>query len=235
MINCIAIDDEPAALEQISRYLKLVPDIALIGTTTRPVEGLEMAGELKVHAIFLDMEMDEMTGVEVMRRLDPSIKVIVCTAYTEFAIESIELNAVDYLLKPVQFDRFEKAVEKLKERVLHRTLELPVVKNDYIFVQVEHKGKLKKIDFSDIIYIAARGNDVVFHAHDEFVVSAMRMDDIEPELRVTDGFIRIHRSYIVSIKMIDVIDEGLVKLKNKKALKIGRTYKDYVLKTLYPH
>ena len=144
MINCFAIDDEPAALEQISRYLEQVPNVHLIGTATRPLEGLKMIPKLNVHAVFLDMEMDEMTGTEVMRELDPSVKVVVCTAYTEFAIESIELDAVDYLLKPVQFDRFAKAVEKLKERILHRTLELPTVKNDYIFVQIEHKGKLKR-------------------------------------------------------------------------------------------
>ncbi|MFD2965413.1 MULTISPECIES: LytR/AlgR family response regulator transcription factor [Olivibacter] len=235
MINCFAIDDEPAALEQISRYLSQVPDIRLIGTATRPLEGLKMIPRLNVHAVFLDMEMDEMTGTEVMRELDPSVKVVVCTAYTEFAIESIELDAVDYLLKPVQFDRFAKAVEKLKERILHRTLELPTVKNDYIFVQIEHKGKLKKIDFSDIIYVEARGNDVIFHKHDEFVLTSMRMDDVESELRLTDGFIRIHRSYIISIKMIDLIDEGMVILKNKTGLIIGKTYKDYVLKTLYQH
>ncbi|MFC0321150.1 MULTISPECIES: LytR/AlgR family response regulator transcription factor [Olivibacter] len=235
MINCFAIDDEPAALEQISRYLEQVPNVHLIGTATRPLEGLKMIPKLNVHAVFLDMEMDEMTGTEVMRELDPSVKVVVCTAYTEFAIESIELDAVDYLLKPVQFDRFAKAVEKLKERILHRTLELPTVKNDYIFVQIEHKGKLKKIDFNDIIYVEARGNDVIFHKHDEFVLTSMRMDDVESELRLTDGFIRIHRSYIISIKMIDLIDEGMVILKNKTGLIIGKTYKDYVLKTLYQH
>lgn len=235
MINCIAIDDEPAALEQISHYLKRVEGFHLVGTATRPLEGLQMIQKLKVQAVFLDMEMDEMTGTEVMRKLDPSIKVVVCTAYSEFAIESIELDAVDYLLKPMQFDRFAKAVEKLRKRILQRTLELPLVKNDYIFVQIEHKGKLKKIDFSDIIYVKARGNDVAFHTHDEFVLSSIRMDDVESELRLIDGFIRIHRSYIVSIKMIDLIDEGMVKLKNNTALTIGKTYRDYVLKTFYPH
>ncbi|QNL49701.1 response regulator transcription factor [Olivibacter sp. SDN3] len=235
MINCIAIDDEPAALEQISHYLKRVEGFRLIGTSTRPLEGLQMIQKLNVKVVFLDMEMDEMTGTDLMRKLDPSVKVVVCTAYSEFAIESIELDAVDYLLKPMQFDRFAKAVEKLRERILQRTLELPPVKNDYIFVQIEHKGKLKKIDFSDIIYVKARGNDVAFQTHDEFVLSSMRMDDVESELRLIDGFIRIHRSYIVSIKMIDLIDEGMVKLKDNTALTIGKTYRDYVLKTFYPH
>ncbi|WP_130857926.1 LytR/AlgR family response regulator transcription factor [Olivibacter jilunii] len=234
MINCIAIDDEPAALGQIARYLQKIPDVRLIGSTTRPKDGLKMAQEMSVDALFLDMEMDEMTGTEVMRRLDPTIKVVVCTAYSEYSIQSFELDAVDYLLKPVEFDRFAKAVERLKERILKKTLALPVVKNDYIFVKFMQRGSLKKIDFSDIIYVEARDHDVVFHKHNEFVIAYMGMNEVESKLRPSDGFLRINRSYIVSVKMIDMISEGMVKLKSKKELPLGGKYKEYVLNILDP-
>lgn len=233
MIRCIAIDDEPAALQQIALYVKELPQIELIGTSTNPIQGLEMIKQTKPDALFLDMEMDAMNGTEVMRNLPFEVNVIVCTAYSEFAVESIELDVVDYLLKPLETDRFTKAVERLRSRILQQSLPLPTVKNDYLFVQYQHKGKLKKLEHCDIVYVEAKKNDMIFWLHDDFLISNMSMKEVEAKLTPADGFIRIHRSYVVSIKMIDMVDEGMVKLKNGKSLVIGGAYRSYFLKNIY--
>lgn len=234
MIKCIAIDDEPAALQQLELYLQEFPYVELIGTTTSPLQGLEMIKRLKPNALFLDMEMDEMNGTEVLEKLKSDIKVIVCTAFSEFALESYEHDVVDYLLKPMETNRFTKAVERLRGRITHQPVYLHAISNDYFFIKYGHKGKLKRIDYDDIIYIEARKNDVVFHLHQEFLISAMPIKDVQSKLSPQEGFIRIHRSYIVAIKMIDTIDEGMVKLKNGTSLIIGGMYREYLLNYVYP-
>ncbi|MEH6307223.1 LytTR family DNA-binding domain-containing protein [Olivibacter sp. CPCC 100613] len=232
MIKCIAIDDEPAALQQLELYLQEFPYVELIGTTTSPLQGLEMIKQMKPNALFLDMEMDEMNGTEVLGKLKSDIKVIVCTAFSEFALESFEHDVVDYLLKPMDMNRFTKAVERLRGRITHQPVDLFAISNDYVFIKYERK--LKRIDYDDIIYIEARKNDVVFHLHQEFLLSTMPIKDVQSKLSPQEGFIRIHRSYIVAIKMIDTIDEGMVKLKNGTSLIIGGMYREYLLNYVYP-
>ena len=113
MIKCYIIDDEQPAIKIIENYLKKFPSIELIGTSTNPIKGIEEIKKNKVELIFLDIQMDEMNGIEVFDHIDPEAKVIFCTAYSEFAVKSYELNAVDYLMKPISFERFEKAIERI--------------------------------------------------------------------------------------------------------------------------
>ena len=152
MTNCFIIDDEQPAIDVIQNYIKQIPILHLVGSSTNPLQAIETIKKNKVDLVFLDIHMDEMNGIEVIKHLDKNIKVILCTAYSEFAVASFDLDVVDYLMKPISFDRFERAIQ----RATHKTKDAvfpPVEKeiiNDYIFIKTEYKGKMINVDLVDI-------------------------------------------------------------------------------------
>lgn len=144
MIKCIVIDDEQAALEVMKIYIEKIPELRLCGTFQNPIEGLKAMREQQIKLVFLDIQMHEMSGLDVKNILDDGVKVIFCTAHSEFAVEGFNLNAVDYLLKPISFERFSKAVAKVL------AMENASKKDDFIFVKTEQKGKFIKISFTEL-------------------------------------------------------------------------------------
>ena len=226
MIKCAIIDDEQPAINVLVNYIKRIDQLELIGTATNPLRGVDMINKGGIDVVFLDIQMDEMTGIEVMNMLNSSIQVIFCTAFSEFAVESYELNALDYLVKPISFDRFMKAIRKIKnfsdKRERKETEDIP---GDYIFVKTEAKGKMLKVDLDDIDYVEAKNNYVAIHSNKRSILVYSTMRDIETALS-SSNFIRIHKSFIVPISKISLVEKNFIMINNRKEqIPISKTYK----------
>lgn len=227
MIKCVIIDDEQLAINVLEKYIKRISTLQLVGTAIDPIAGIELIKNNKADVAFLDIHMDEMTGIEVMNMLNPSVQIIFCTAYSEFAVESYDLDAVDYLMKPISFDRFTKAVKRIKiNSSAHVDTSQENIPDDYIFVKAETKGKMIRINLDDIDYVEAKNNYIAIHngSHTTLVYSTMK--EIENYLSPLH-FIRIHKSFIIALSKISHIEKNMVVLKNIEVkISIGQTYKD---------
>ena len=230
MIKCYIIDDEQPAIKILENYLKKFPTIELVGTSTNPLLGIEEVKKNKVELVFLDIQMDEMNGIEVVEHIDPKTKVIFCTAYSEFAVKSYELNAVDYLMKPIAFERFEKAIQRLIGTQIEKNeKEIP---NDYLFVKTGQKGKMVKIDFNDISYIEGRSNYIAFHILHRVILSHTSLRDMETYLP-KNMFMRVHKSYIVALNKIVAIENNEIRLTGSStSIPLSVSYKDAFLTRL---
>ena len=226
MINCIIVDDEPHAIEVLDHYVKQTPHLELVGTFTNPIEALQLVGERKIDLVFLDIQMPEISGIDFVKAIQGKCKVILTTAYSEFALEGYDLYVVDYLLKPIRLPRFLAAVQKAVEQI-HAMSESSSheTDNDYIFVKTESKGKLLKINLEDIDYIESMKNYVAIHRCGQKTLVYTSMKELEERLPKKQ-FIRVHKSYIISISRITGIEGSLVRLKNVTAeILIGESYK----------
>ena len=227
MIKCIVIDDEQPAIDIMKHYISKTPELDLVGTFNNPLVGMQEIKKKNADLVFLDIQMEEMTGLEVMNIINENVKVILCTAYPQFALEGFDLDAVDYLLKPISFDRFSKAVKKVLATIPNSSSinNLDTLDEDHIFVKTEQKGKLIKIYFKDVDYIEAMGNYITFHQGKNKIVSYSTMKDLEDILPL-HTFMRIHKSYIVALPKISMIENGFVVLGNGHRISIGSNYKE---------
>ena len=233
MIKCVIIDDEQPAINVLENYIKRVPYLQLVGTATNPIVGIELINTTKAELVFLDIQMDEMNGIDVMKVLPDNIKVIFCTAYSEFAVTSYELNAVDYLMKPIPFDRFASAIKKVSPFIITSPAnESVATSNDYIFVKTEQKGKMVKIDLDDIDFIEAMNNYIAFYRGNSKTLVYSTMKEIEAHLP-SSKFIRIHKSYIIALNKIASVDNNCIILKNRsEQIPISLTYKTAFMQML---
>jgi two-component system LytT family response regulator len=227
MINCIIVDDEPHALEVLDHYVKQTPHLHLVASFTNPIEALQLLGEQKIDLVFLDIQMPEITGIDFIKAIQGKSKVILTTAYSEFALEGYDLYVVDYLLKPIRLPRFLAAVQKAVEQ-LHANdipLQPEVIEDDYIFVKTEAKGKLLKINLADIDFIESMKNYVAIHRGGQKTLVYTSMKELEERLPKKQ-FIRVHKSFIIPVSRITGIEGNLVRLKNTTAeILIGENYK----------
>lgn len=226
MIKCAIIDDEQPSINVLKGYIQKIPGLQLVGTAVNPIEGIELVRSTKAEVVFLDIQMDEMNGIEVKQVLDPSIKVVFCTAYSEFAVTSYDLDAVDYLIKPIAFGRFVKAVQKMSDKLMPGIPASEVIPHDYFYVKAEHKGKMIKIDLDDIDYIESRSNYVAFHRGKTVTMAYLTMKDLELKLPPSQ-FTRVHKSYIVALNRIMAFENGSLALKDRTSMiPLGTNYKD---------
>lgn len=226
MIKCVIIDDEQPSINVLKGYIQKIPGLQLVGTAINPIEGIELVRGTRAEVVFLDIQMDEMNGIEVKQVLDPSVKVVFCTAYSEFAVTSYDLDAVDYLIKPIAFGRFVKAVQKLSDKLLPGISTFEVIPHDYFYVKAEHKGKMIKIDIDDIDYIESRSNYVAFYRGSDVTLAYLTMKDLELRLPPSQ-FTRVHKSYIVALNRITAFENGSLLLKGKSArIPLGNNYKE---------
>ena len=233
MIKCVIIDDEQPAINVLENYIKRVPYLQLVGTATNPIMGIELINSTKAELVFLDIQMDEMSGTDVMKVLPDNVKVIFCTAFSEFAVTSYELNAVDYLMKPIPFDRFASAIKKISPlNITSLANESVSTSNDYIFVKTEQKGKMVKIDLEDIDFIEAMNNYIAFYRGNCKTLVYSTMKEIEGHLP-SSKFIRIHKSYIIAINKITTVDNNCIILKNRsEQIPLSLTYKTAFMQML---
>lgn len=220
MIKAIAIDDEPLALTVLEAYCAENASIELVKTFTQPGKALEHLRRFPVDLIFVDINMPGMTGLQLVKSLQEAPMVIFTTAYSEYAVQSYEVNALDYLLKPISVGRFEKAVNKAEEyhQFLHKLDSGPAKQ---LYVRADYS--LIKVDISEILYIEGLADYVKIYIKDrKTIVSRMTMKELIDKLP-QESFIRIHRSYIVPFHRIAAVRSNTVLLEDA-ALPIGKTY-----------
>jgi DNA-binding LytR/AlgR family response regulator len=225
MITCIIVDDEQHAIDIIEHYVKQTPHLNLLASFNNPIEALQLLGKQKVDLVFLDIQMPELSGIDFIKATLGKTKVILTTAYSEFALEGYELYVVDYLLKPIRLPRFLAAVQKAVEQINPGQAEKQSDEDNYIFVKTESKGKLIKINLGEIDFIESMGNYVAIHQAGQKTIVYTSMKELEEKLPKKQ-FLRVHKSYIISVPKISGIEGNMVRLKNVNAeILIGESYK----------
>ncbi len=234
MIKVIIVDDEPLAQDVLETYIEKFPELSLVSKCNNALEANEVLKNHDVDLMFLDIQMPQLTGIDFLKTLSRPPLVIFTTAYPNYALEGFELNALDYLLKPISLERFIKAVNKAVEQVkLHRNEPgIAAVANegeqhpDYIFVKADKK--LVKVNYHDIIYIEGLKDYVIIRMENQRVITLQTMKSLEDKLP-SNRFKRIHRSYIINIDKINAIVGNMVEVMEKnlpKHLPIGKNYRD---------
>src|SRR5476651_2024718 len=240
MIRCLVVDDEPLALHILEDYISKVPFLELIKATTNPIEALTMVQEGNIDLVFLDVQMPELTGIQFLKISNGKTKVILTTAYSQYALEGYELDVVDYLLKPIAFDRFFKAAQKA-QGIIQPSVQQPVVEHtqqvqqqqqdflsDFIFVKSEYK--IQKVYLHQILYIEGLKDYISIFTSNERIITLQimkKMEDALPEKH----FVRVHKSYIVALNKIDSIERSRIWIKDK-IIPVGDTYRDQFFKII---
>jgi len=231
MINCIIVDDEQHAIDILEHYVKQTPHLNLVASFLNPIGALQLMGQQKVDLVFLDIQMPELSGIDFIKAIHGKSKVILTTAYSEFALEGYELYVVDYLMKPIRLPRFLAAVQKAVEQInaLHEPPAKQETADDYIFVKTESKGKLLKISLADIDFIESMKNYVAIYRGGQKTLVYTTMIELEEHLPKKQ-FIRVHKSFIIPISRITGIEGNILRLKNVSAeILIGENYKAGVM------
>ena len=237
-IKCIVVDDEPIARQYLSDYVAKMPQLELLAVFSSAKDAWEIIETGAADLVFLDIQMPGLTGIEFIRTLQKKPAVILTTAYSEYAIEGYELDVRDYLLKPISFDRFARAVNKVADRLKIQADSISSGKSpsgenettprDFIFVKSGYKSV--KLNINDILYVEGMKEYVVIHTKDKKFAKLDRMKNVENLLK-RQGFIRVHKSYIVSVKNIESVFGNTIEI-NGKQLPVGRSYKDEINKIL---
>lgn len=226
-INCIVIDDEPLARKGIEEYVAEVDFLQLLGGFENPLKAMDRLAAGDVQLVFLDIQMPKLTGLDFMRAQPRIPPVIFTTAYPQYALEGFELNALDYLVKPIAFDRFYKAALRAREYYELRDQNLKPAGQDF-FIKAD--GRLIRISLHDILYAEALQNYVVIQTDSHRYITYLTFKSVE-EFLPADMFIRIHKSYLVSASRIDSIEGNMVRM-GTHSLPISRTLKDEVMERL---
>ena len=222
MITCIAIDDEPMALEVIERYCAKSDLVELKAVFREPVKAIEYLGREKIDLLFLDINMPDISGMQLVQTLSPRPLIIFTTAYSHYAVESYTLNAIDYLLKPITFDRFLAAVNKAMPALAGRAGATGNNEDPTIFIKSGPQTHQVKV--RDILYLEKDGNYITAHLKDRNILIRETMGDIFDLVPAAD-FIRVHKSYIVAIQHISMIEVHQLIINNEK-IPIGSTYRE---------
>jgi DNA-binding LytR/AlgR family response regulator len=233
MINCVIIDDEPLARKGLREYIADVDFLHLAGEYDNPLKATEMISGGEVQLLFLDIQMPKITGLEFMKTLQRPIPVIFTTAFPQYALDGFELNALDYLVKPISFDRFLKAALKAKEYYEVRQKNDADKKSaaeagDYFFIKAD--SKLVKVSFNDILFVEALQNYVVVHTQEKKLITYLTFKSVE-EYLPSSQFIKVHKSFIVSATKIDSIEGNDIRI-GQHQIPISRNLKDEVMDRL---
>jgi DNA-binding LytR/AlgR family response regulator len=235
-LKAIIVDDEPLAQNVIEQYALKIPDLEIIGKCNDAICAHKTLQEQNVDLIFLDINMPKLSGISFLKNLNEPPLVIFTTAYSDYALEGYELNAVDYLKKPFSFDRFSKAFFRAHELyLLKKSSARAIAENDdkKEFVFIKSNKKTYKVKFSEIYFIEGLGDYIQIHLEDQKIVtnlSMKKMLDLLPD----NQFYRIHKSFIISIDKIDLVEGNTVKI-NEKRLPVGNSYRQDFLQFINNH
>ncbi|MBB6128330.1 LytR/AlgR family response regulator transcription factor [Mucilaginibacter lappiensis] len=227
MIRCLAIDDEFLALEVIENYVGRLPFLVLAGTFTNPLEALPLLADEPVDLLFLDIEMPDIGGLTFLRALKKAPLVIFTTAYSQFAPEGFEVDAVDYLIKPIPFDRFLKGVQKAQQRLQpSATTSQP----DHLFIKSDYKTL--RVALNEILYIEGMKDYVCIHTTGQSINTLLSITGLLEKLPAAT-FIRVHRSFVIALDKIDSIERNTILIGETK-IPIGDQYRDELMKRVSP-
>jgi len=233
-IRCIAVDDEPPALKLIEKYINSIPVLDLKGTCSNGVDALSLLQNSSIDLLFLDIQMPHILGTDFMRSLHNPPKVIFTTAFRKYAVEGFDLDAVDYLLKPISFERFLKAVNKVMKLNLSDTEKNIMtidqdnaIETSFLYLRVDRKNI--KVNHTDLLFIESLKNYIKVVTKDKTIVTKYPISILEDEL--PSSFIRIHRSFIIAKEKVDAFTHDFVQI-GKYELPISRSYRHDVEKHL---
>jgi two-component system LytT family response regulator len=240
MLRCIAVDDEAFATRLLASYIQKIPTLELVGTTTNPLEALQWVQEGRTDLVFLDIQMPELTGLQFLKICGSRCKVVLTTAYPEYALDGYEHDVVDYLLKPIAFDRFLRAVQKAQALVPAAALAPPpapapstplvTASPDYLFVKGESKNKYLKLNYADILYIQGLKNYVSIHVGGQRVVTYQTLRDLEAQLP-QPPFVRVHKSFIISLDHLRMVEGNTLHV-GTESITVGETYREEFFKLI---
>lgn len=243
MYNVLIVDDEFLARKLLQGYVEKIPDLHLIGTAQNAAEAFALVKNQQVDILLLDIHMPDLNGIELARTLPNVPAFIFTTAYSEYALESYEVSAVDYLLKPIAFPRFEAAIEKAINKLKSlagneqkeeeaepepATVQGTTANKTYLLVKADYR--LYKVNFDDLLYIEGQHEYVSFYTREKRITALYSLKNLEEQLPA-DQFIRVHKSYIVSINEIQEIEPLSITVAGQK-LPIGGSYRDALMKKL---
>jgi len=223
--TCIIIEDEPLALEKTKDFVNKVPFLTLSATFDNALNGLTYLNNNKVDVLFLDINMDELSGIELLESSKINSQVIITTAYQEYALKGYELHITDYLLKPFTFNRFLQAVNKAQENLSQRVAEKQL---DFIFVKTENR--LEKIMISDILYIEGMRDYLRIHTSNKKIMTLQSFNELE-QLIPSHLVCRVHKSYMVAINKIESIERSRIKIADQ-LIPVSETYKEAFLQLI---
>ena len=232
--NVIIVDDEYLAQKLLQDYVSKVESLQLVATCSNAIEAMNALNEQQVDIMFLDIQMPDLTGLELVRSLEQKPAVIFTTAYSEYAVDAFNLSVVDYLLKPFDFPRFIQAINKAigteqpKVAGVEKPADTISKSNDFITVKADYK--LYKINYDDLLYIEGQHEYVTFHTTQRRITALFALKDLE-EILPKDKFVRVHKSYIVSFKHIQDLDKSDVTVAGNK-VPVGASYRDELLARL---
>lgn len=215
MIKCLIVDDEPLAIELLESHLKKIESLQLVGTARNAMEAHKLLQKQPVDLLFLDIQMPHLSGIDLMRSLSVKPKVIFTTAFREFAIEGFELEAVDYILKPITFERFFRAVDRVVRTHTHKNIENTIM--------IKSDGLHRKIRTDDIIFIESQGNDLKIYSNDATYLTKGTLTDFAALLSKV-GFVRIHRSFLFNPSYVTGYSTSEIIL-GPYSIPVGRNYK----------
>ncbi len=224
MYKCVIIDDEPIAVRVVKNHLSSFSGFEVVAECNNALEAMPVLSRMKIDLIFCDIRMPQITGVDFIRSLNHRPKVIFITAFRDYAIEAFELNVVDYLLKPVSFERFAKAIQHFMDLENSEPFHPETEANgnrDFIFLKADKKHY--KVNLADVLYFESLGDYVIAYTTEKKIVTKERISNLPDELPHA-RFLQIHRRYVVSISKIESVGPGFVEIDGKK-LPVGRSYK----------
>ncbi|MHA4895958.1 LytR/AlgR family response regulator transcription factor [Pedobacter sp. PWIIR3] len=242
MIRCIAVDDEAYASEIIATYIRRIPFLELVGTTTNAFEALGWVQEGKVDLVFLDIQMPELTGIQFLKICGSKCKVILTTAYPEYALEGFEHDVIDYLLKPVSFERFYKSIQKAQLLIDPPQTPQPVpepvktevsattASSNFMFIKGESKNKFLKVNFDDILYVEGLKNYISIYTPGKRIITYQSLRELETQLP-QPPFYRVHKSYIIAVDKIKMVDGNTIYIEDQ-TIPVGETYKEDFFKMI---
>lgn len=235
MYTCFIIDDESHAIETLKKYALDSGQLKILGSAQNPLEGIKYINEHKtVDITFLDIDMDEMSGLDVADLIAENTAIIFTTGHAGYAVQGFDKNISDFLLKPISFQRFMKSLTKVTDQIQQKATSGTVVKSDqFFFVNPGIKGKMLKVNYSDVEYIEGLNNYVVIHmAHGSHIIY-LTMKEIEAGMPI-EKFIRIHKSFVINLNKITQMEGNKVTM-SKAELPIGSSFKSKLLKTIQLH
>ena len=228
--SCIIVDDEHPARVLLEDYVRKMPQLKLAGVFSNPIEAIAFMNTRQVDIILLDIQMPELSGIEFLKSMPKRPKVIFTTAYQNYALQGYDLDVVDYLLKPIKFERFLQAVNKASDLLKLEQKEAPAVMDQVISVKADHR--IHRVSVADIQYIEGLKEYVRFHLDGEKLITLESLKRLEDTLP-SGNFIRIHKSYIVNKAKVKSIYGNQVQLSNSTYVPIGKLYRNDIMERLF--
>lgn len=230
-INCVVIDDEQPAIRQMEVYIERIPFLKLLKSFDNAIESLSFLQNNQVDLLFLDIEMEGFTGLQMIKALHHKPKIILTTAYDQYALDAYNLNVSDYLLKPISFERFVIAIDRIYEAFRNgksMASDESQYKKDYFFVKTDYK--MQRVDFKDILYVEGMKEYLRIHTTKAKIMVLQNFKNLEDSLPMNQ-FIRVHKSYLVAINKIESLERNRIKI-GETIIPVSETYKDALMTVL---